>query len=109
MRGEELSPGPAVQTDDEILGYLRQRVNTSYHVSGTCRMGIDDSAVVDGDACVRGVRQLRVVDASILPRIVTGNLNASVLMVAEKVSDSVRGRRPLPPSAAPYHRAGPAG
>ncbi len=105
IRGEELSPGPEVQTDGQITAYLRRRVNTSYHASGTCRMGVDKDAVVDGDARVRGLERLRVVDASIMPRIVTANLNAAVLMLAEKLADVIRGRAALPPSNADFYVA----
>jgi choline dehydrogenase len=66
-------------------------------------MGADDEAVVDGEARVRAVNGLRVIDASIMPRVVTGNLNAPILMMAEKLSDRVRGQQPLTPSHAPYH------
>ena len=105
-RREELSPGPGVATDAELEAYLRRRTGTSYHGSGTCRMGADGDAVVDAEARVAGVAGLRVVDASIMPRVVTGNLNAPVLMMAEKISDRIRGARPLPPSDAPYYRPG---
>jgi choline dehydrogenase len=103
---DELSPGPGVTTDADLEAYLRQRTGTSYHGSGTCRMGADGDAVVDSEARVTGVTGLRVVDASIMPRVVTGNLNAPVLMMAEKISDRIRGARPLPPSDAAYYRTG---
>jgi choline dehydrogenase len=102
-RREELSPGPDVVTDADLETYLRRRTGTSYHACGTCRMGVDDEAVVDGEACVRAVNRLRVIDASIMPRVVTGNLNAPILMMAEKLSDRVRGQQPLTASHAPYH------
>jgi len=105
-RREELSPGPDVSTDAELQTYLRSRTGTSYHASGTCRMGASDEGVVDTEARVKAVRGLRVIDASIMPAVVTGNLNAPVIMMAEKISDRLRGVRPLPPSDAPYHRAG---
>jgi len=104
-RHDELSPGPDIATDAELETYLRRRTGTSYHGSGTCRMGADDEAVVDTEARVKAVRRLRVVEASIVPRVITGNLNAPVVMMAEKLSDRIRGRPPLPPSQAPYHRA----
>jgi choline dehydrogenase len=105
-RREELSPGLDVTTDAELQTYLRSRTGTSYHASGTCRMGAGDEGVVDTQARVKAVRGLRVIDASIMPAVVTGNLNAPVIMMAEKISDRLRGVRPLPPSDAPYHRAG---
>jgi choline dehydrogenase len=95
-----------VVTDGELEAYLRQRTGTSYHGAGTCRMGADGEAVVDPEARVRAVTGLRVVDASIMPRVVTGNLNAPVLMLAEKISDRIRGATAPPPSDAPYYRAG---
>jgi choline dehydrogenase len=69
-------------------------------------MGAGNEGVVDTEARVKAVRGLRVIDASIMPRVVTGNLNAPVIMMAENISDRLRGVRPFPPSDAPYHRAG---
>jgi choline dehydrogenase len=102
---KEIVPGPDVESDADLERFLREKVSTSYHPSGTCRMGIDDEAVVDGEAKVRGVARLRIVDASIMPRVVTANLNAAVLMMAEKVSDLLRGKAALTPSDAPCYRA----
>ena len=102
FRGEELSPGPAVQTDAQIDAHIRANAETAYHPSCTCRMGSDAMAVVDGAARVHGVRQLRVVDASIMPDVVSGNLNAPTIMVAEKLADVIGGRPPLAPSDAPF-------
>jgi choline dehydrogenase len=106
---EELNPGPDVTSDAELETYLRHRTGTSYHPSGTCRMGADEQSVVDSEGRVRSVDGLRIVDASIMPRVTTGNLNAPVLMLAEKISDRVRGLPPLTPSDAPYHRAAAGG
>ena len=92
-------------TDTDLAAYLRRRTGTSYHPAGTCRMGTGDDAVTDAEGRVTGVAGLRVVDASIMPRVVTGNLNAPVVMMAEKLSDRIRGRAPLPPSTAGYYRA----
>ncbi len=103
FRDEELSPGAQVQTDAEIDAHIRQNAETAYHPAGTCRMGTDPMAVTDGQGRVHGVRGLRVVDASLMPQIVSGNLNAPTIMMAEKLSDAVRGRNPLPPSDAPYY------
>lgn len=69
-------------------------------------MGADTEAVVDSEARVRAVRNLRIVDASIMPKVITGNLNAPVLMMAEKISDRIRGIAPQPPSGAVYYRTG---
>lgn len=102
FRGEELSPGPAVQTDAEIDAHIRAQAETAYHPSCSCRMGNDEMAVVDGAGRVHGVQNLRVVDASIMPAVVSGNLNVPTIMMAEKLADAIRGREPLPPSSAPY-------
>ncbi|MGF6414883.1 choline dehydrogenase [Paraburkholderia sp. MM5482-R1] len=102
VRGEELAPGAQAQSDDDLKAFVRSNTGTSYHPSGTCRMGVDDDAVVDEHGHVRGVNALRVVDASIMPRIVTANLSACILMMAEKIADDVRGRTPLTPSDAPW-------
>jgi choline dehydrogenase len=104
---EELVPGRDVESDADLERFLRDKVGTSYHPSGTCRMGVDAEAVVDGEAKVRAVARLRIVDASIMPRVVTANLNAAVLMMAEKVSDLILGKPVLAPADAPYYRAAP--
>lgn len=103
--GEEISPGPHVQTDEEMDAYLKQAVESSYHPCGTCRMGSGDDAVVDGAGRVHGVDGLRVVDSSIMPAIVSGNLNAPTIMMAEKLADAIKGVDPLPVSEAPVYRA----
>ncbi len=101
-RGEELNPGDGVRTDAEIDAWVRRNVETCYHPVGTCRMGREPGDSVIDDQCrVHGVEGLRVVDASIMPCIVTGNTNAPTIMMAEKVSDLIRGRTPLAPEAAP--------
>ena len=105
FRREELAPGPGVTSDREIEAFVRRATGTSYHPSTTCRMGVDSDAVVDGEGRVNALRRLRIVDASIMPKTVTGNLNAPVMMMAEKISDRIRGRDPLPPSLAGYYRA----
>jgi choline dehydrogenase len=99
--GEELSPGSQTQSDEAIDSFVRQGVETCYHPVGTCRMGKTDDCVVDEQCRVRGVTGLRVVDASIMPSIVSGNTNAPTIMIAEKVSDLIRGKAALPKSAAP--------
>lgn len=105
FRGRELSPGPAVRDDAAWDDYIRATAETSHHPASTCRMGLDERAVVDEALRVRGVAALRVVDASIMPTIVSANLNAACLMIAEKAADTIRGLPPLPPSEAGYHRA----
>ncbi|MCH8551996.1 MAG: choline dehydrogenase [Natronospirillum sp.] len=103
FRGEELQPGADCQTDAEIDAFVRQNADSAYHPSCTCRMGSADDAmaVVNGQAQVHGIENLRVVDASIMPSIVSGNLNAPTIMLAEKCADHIRGRQPLAPSDAP--------
>jgi choline dehydrogenase len=104
-RGAEVTPGADVEDDDAMLAFLRKQAGTNYHPCCTCRMGHDDMAVVDESARVHGLDNLRVIDASILPEIVSGNLNAPVIMMAEKLADAILGRPPLPPDNAPYYRA----
>ncbi len=107
-RGREISPGPARRTDAELDAFVREHAETAYHPSCSCKMGEDAMAVVDGEGRVHGLQGLRVVDASIMPLIVTGNLNAPTIMMAEKIADRIRGRAPLPRSEAPYFVAGAA-
>jgi len=103
FRGEELSPAASVQTDAQIDAHVAAVAMTAYHPSCSCRMGNDDQAVVDGAGRVHGVPGLRVIDASIMPNVVSGNLNAPTIMLAEKLADAVRGRTPLAPSKAPFY------
>ncbi|XOZ34125.1 choline dehydrogenase [Halomonadaceae bacterium KBTZ08] len=99
-RGEEVSPGRDVQSDDEIDDWVARSAETAYHPCGTCRMGEDDGAVVDPECRVRGVANLRVVDSSIMPTVTNGNINAPTIMIGEKAADHILGREPLPPSEA---------
>jgi choline dehydrogenase len=101
-RGEELAPGLNVDSDQAIDNFVRENAESAYHPCGTCRMGIDDDAVVDGDCRVRGIEQLRVIDASVFPHITNGNLNAPTIMLAEKVADAILGQR-LEPEDLPYY------
>jgi choline dehydrogenase len=101
--GKEISPSDKVQTDTEIDAFVRAHGETSYHPSCSCAMGYDDMAVVDKDAKVHGLEGLRVIDASIMPRIITGNLNAPTIMMAEKLADVIRGRTLLPALKVPVY------
>ena len=101
--GNEISPSDSVQTDAEIDAFVRAHGETSYHPSCSCTMGYDDMSVVDKDGKVHGLEGLRVIDASIMPRIVTGNLNAPTIMMAEKLADVIRGRTPLPAVKVPVY------
>lgn len=100
-RGEEIQPGIAIQTDEEIDSFVRQNVESAYHPSCSCKMGTDKLSVVDAQTKVHGLSGLRVVDSSIFPSIPNGNLNAPTIMVAERAADIIRGREMLPPSSAP--------
>ena len=90
FRGEELHPGAAMESDAEISEFLRNELETLYHPVGTCKMGVDALAVVDARLRVRGIEGLRVVDASIMPRVPAGNTNAPVIMIAEKAAEMIR-------------------
>jgi choline dehydrogenase len=92
FRGKEVWPGAKAQDDEAIAGHTRRNVQTLYHPVGTCRMGEDPMAVVDGRLRVRPTEGLRVVDASVMPEIVGGNTNAPTIMIAEKAADLVLGR-----------------
>jgi choline dehydrogenase len=102
-RGAEIQPGPGVRSDAEIDAFVRAKADSAYHPSCTCKMGYDPLAVVDGGLRVHGLDALRVVDASIMPSVVSGNLNAPTIMIAEKASDMILGRDPLPPEYAPVY------
>ncbi len=97
--GSEIAPGSHVRSDAELDSFIRATADTVYHPLGTCRMGPanDGMAVVDPELRVRGVDGLRVVDASVMPDLIGGNINAPVIMIAEKAADMIRGRPPLPP------------
>jgi choline dehydrogenase len=94
-------PGPGVQSDDEFLAAATERGTTTFHPGCTCRMGPAESswAVVDDRLRVHGLEGLRVVDASIMPRMISANLNASTMMIADKASDFIRGKSALESAA----------
>jgi choline dehydrogenase len=106
-RGEELQPGRDAISDEAIDAFIRDKVETAYHPSCSCKMGREDDpmAVVDSQARVIGVTGLRVVDASIMPSITTGNLNAPTIMLAEKAADHILGKPLLPPSNTDFYQA----
>ena len=107
FRGREIQPGAAVETDEQIDAFIREKAESAFHPSCTCKMGsvTDSQAVVDPQARVIGVAALRVVDSSIMPSITTGNLNAPTIMLAEKAADHIRGAALLPRAAVPYYTA----
>ncbi|MEH1911932.1 GMC family oxidoreductase [Nostoc sp.] len=90
FRGEEIAPGVNIQSDDAIAAYIRDACSTVWHPVGTCKMGTDRMAVVDPELRVHGVEGLRVVDASIMPTITTGNTNAPTIMIGEKAADLIK-------------------
>lgn len=90
-RDKEIWPGEDVESDDEIAEHIRETAQTVYHPVGTCKMGDDDLAVVDDRLRVHGVKGLRVIDGSIVPRLVGGNTNAPIIMIAERATDFIRG------------------
>ena len=103
--GGELSPGPAVETDDEILAWVARDAETALHPSCTARLGVDESSVIDPDTfLVHGLDAVRVVDASSMRYVTNGNIYAPVMMLAEKASDAILGNAPLPPEPVEYYR-----
>jgi len=103
--GGEISPGPEVSSDEDILEWVRRDGETAYHPSCTCRMGIDDMAVVDPLTMkVHGTEGLRVVDTSVMPYITNANLYAPTMMIAEKAADLIIGGESLPPEQVPFYR-----
>ncbi|MEX0928177.1 MAG: GMC oxidoreductase, partial [Balneolales bacterium] len=103
----EISPGPGVQSDQQIIDWVAKDAETALHPSCTCKMGTDETSVVDPQTMkVHGVEGLRVVDASAIPHITNGNIYAPVIMMAEKASDLILGNGPLPPVETPFYRHG---
>ena len=102
-RGERTEPQPDVKSDDEIEDWIRATASTDFHPSCSCRMGKDESAVVDTEMKVQGLDGLRVVDASVMPKIVSGNLNAPTQMIAARAADFILGKTPPPAEHASFH------
>jgi len=102
-RGDRTDPLPEVKSDSDIEAWIRATASTDYHPSCTCAMGRGDNAVVDGEMKVHGLDGLRVVDASVMPDIVSGNLNAPTQMIAARAADFILGNTPLPPQKASFH------
>jgi choline dehydrogenase len=103
--GGETSPGPSVETDEEILDWVARDAETALHPSCTCRMGTDEQSVVDPATMrVRGVDGLRVVDASVFPSVPNGNIYAPVMMVAERSADLILGEAPLAAESVDFYR-----
>jgi len=101
----ELSPGPEVQTDEEILSWVSRDAETALHPSCTARMGTDPMSVLDPLTMrVHGTSGLRVVDASAMPYLTNGNIYAPVMMLAEKAADLILGNAPLAPSSVNFYR-----
>ena len=105
FRREAEEPWASATDNAAIDALIRESAESAYHPCGTCKMGTDPLAVVDPRCRVRGMENLRVVDSSIIPSILSGNLNAPTMMIGEKASDMILGRAPLPPSNAGYHGA----
>ena len=103
----EISPGPEVASDEQVLEWVRKDGETAYHPSCTCRMGVDEMSVVDPTSMkVRGMEGLRVVDASVMPYVTNGNIYAPVMMLAEKAADLILGNQPLAPEPVEFYRHG---
>ncbi|MDQ3670981.1 MAG: choline dehydrogenase [Actinomycetota bacterium] len=101
----EISPGPEVETDEEILDWVARDAETALHPSCSCRMGVDALAVVDPSTLrVHGLEGLRIVDASVMPHVTNANIYAPVMMIAERAADLIRGTRPLPAEHVDFHR-----
>ena len=103
--GTEIRPGIDIQNDDELDEIIRSTAETAYHPSCSNMMGTDNMSVVDADTKVYGVNNLRIVDSSILPDIVSGNLNASTVMIAEKASDIILGKPEAEPVKVDFYKA----
>jgi choline dehydrogenase len=109
FNGGEISPGPSVATDEEILAWVARDAETALHPSCTTKMGVDDTAVIDPMTMgVHGLESLRVVDAGVFPYVTNGNIYAPVMMTAEKAADLILGNTPLQPDHEDFYRHAPA-
>ena len=105
FNGGEVSPGPSVETDEQILDWVARDAETALHPSCTAKMGTDAMSVTDPQTMgVHGVEGLKVVDASVMPYVTNGNIYAPVMMVAEKAADLILGNQPLAPATVPFYR-----
>ncbi len=105
FNGGEISPGPDVATEEEILDWVRKDAETALHPCGTCKMGTDKMSVVDPESMkVHGTEGLRVVDASAMPYVTNGNIYAPIMMMAEKASDLILQNTPLAPEPVDFYR-----
>ena len=103
FRGKRIKPSPDIKNDSDIDQWIRETATTDYHPSGTCKMGKGPDAVVDENLKVHGFENLYVVDASVMPDVVSANLNAPTQMIAEKASDIILNKKPLNPIEASFH------
>jgi choline dehydrogenase len=105
FNGGEISPGPSVRSDEQILDWVAKDGETAYHPACTCKMGFDALSVVDPQSMkVHGIEGLRVVDASVMPDVTNGNIYAPTMMIAEKAADLIMGNTPLPPTKIDFYR-----
>ena len=106
FRGDAAEPWACAKSDAEIDQLIRETAQSAYHPSGSCKMGTDAMAVVDPRCRVHGIENLRIVDSSMMPTVISGNLNAPTMMIGEKAADIILDRNPLLPSNAGFHGAG---
>ena len=107
FRGGETEPGESAISDAQLDEFVRDKADSAYHPSCTCKMGDPDTdhmAVVDSNTKVIGIDNLRVVDASIMPSVASGNLNAPTIMIAERAADLIQGKTMLPPANVPVYQ-----
>ncbi|MEM7292704.1 MAG: GMC oxidoreductase, partial [Pseudomonadota bacterium] len=102
-RGKRINPAPDLKSNSDMEAYVRANASTDYHPCGTCRMGSDEMAVVDGGMKVHGIEGLHVVDASNMPDVVSGNLNAPTQMMAARAADFILGKDQLPTERPKFH------